>query len=211
LAGLFSPLPPPFFLRPARPDAPFPPCPARSNRSNRGGSLAGKTKVSRKVALWACRSLLFQTSIYYPIPLFSTHSRYISICISSYLYILSNTSLFYSTLHISLYFYIFICFYTYIFIFSYGFLTIFSTVYLRLTLYSCLPTVGSTVPSTSFSIRLPHYGFLLFYSLHIPLSSFHTHYKSPLYSEYYLLLYLYSCSFLRFFLLVFFSHRFHSV
>ena len=62
-----------------------------------------------------------------------------------------------------------------------------------------------------FSLRLPHYGFLLFYSLHTLLSAFHTHYKSPLYSEYYLLLYLYSYSFLRFFLLVFFSHKFHSV
>jgi hypothetical protein len=40
---------PPFFLRPARPDAPFPPCPARSNRSNRGGSWQVKLKFLGKL------------------------------------------------------------------------------------------------------------------------------------------------------------------
>ncbi len=43
------PLPPLFFLRPARPDAPFPPCSAKSNRSNRGGSWQVKLKFLGKL------------------------------------------------------------------------------------------------------------------------------------------------------------------
>ena len=127
-----------------------------------------------------------------------------------------------SYIFIFLYFYMFLYVYLYIFLrfsysllynFLYGFLTVDSLQFAPS--YSCLPTanltVGCTVSSTSFYTV----GYTIFstvvYSLHTLLSSFHTHYKSPLYSEYYLLLYLYSCSFLRFFLLVFFSHRFHSV
>lgn len=62
-----------------------------------------------------------------------------------------------------------------------------------------------------FSIRLSHYSFLFFYSLHTLLSYLHILYIHPLYSEYYLLLYPLLLSSLRFFLPRFFSHIFHSV
>ena len=104
----------------------------------------------------------------------------------------------------------------------YGFLTVHSTIFS--TVYSPLRFCFATVPSLlqlpplrsalRLSIRptrrLALYGFLLL-SLYVLLFSFHTHYKSLMYSEYYLLLYLYSCSFLRFFLPRFFLHIFYSV
>ena len=142
------------------------------------------------------------------------------------------------TLHLILihfiYLYISICLYNSIRISLY-----FSTIFLRFTLQFSLTVISSygflfsTVASLTvgspvrfplrlsirstrrlairFSIRSPLYSFLFCYSPHTLLSYLHILYIHPLYSEYYLLLYLSLHSSLRFFLPRFFSHIFHSV
>lgn len=144
---------------------------------------------------------------------------YINITLHFYLihFIYLSISIFlYNSIRISLYFLRFS------YSSLYGLLTVYSTIFS--TVYSPLRFCFATVPSLlqlpplrsalrlsiRFTLRLPLYGFLLL-SLYVLLFSFHTPYKSLMYSEYYLLLYPSQHSSLLVFLPRFFLHIFHSV
>ena len=114
------PLPPPFFLRPARPDAPFPPCPARSNRSNRGGSWQVKLKFLGKLPCGHVGPFYFKLA-------FITLSHYFLHTLDIFLYVYLAISIYSLTLPF------------FILHFIYLYISIFLYVSIRISLY--FPTV----------------------------------------------------------------------